>query len=50
VPVWSKLENGRVPSPAEIVQIVESQVRMNGGPAAGAGMPRGDGDFNELNM
>jgi len=51
VPVWSKLENGRVPSPSEIVQIVESQVRMNGGPGAGgAGMPRSDSDFNELNM
>jgi len=28
VPVWSKLENGRVPSPQEMFQIIDSQLRM----------------------
>jgi selT/selW/selH-like putative selenoprotein len=28
VPVWSKLENGRVPSPQEMFQIIDSQMRM----------------------
>ena len=43
VSVWSKLENGRVPSPAEIVQILDSQLRMQGAHAG-----RMD-EFNELN-
>lgn len=30
VPVWSKLENGRVPSPQELFQIIDSQMRMSG--------------------
>lgn len=29
VPVWSKLEVGRVPSPDELFQIIDSQMRMN---------------------
>lgn len=30
VPVWSKMENGRVPSPQELFQIIDSQIRMSG--------------------
>jgi hypothetical protein len=28
--IWSKLESGRVPSPAELVQIIDSQLEMSG--------------------
>jgi len=31
VPVWSKLEVGRIPSPPELLQILESQIKMSGG-------------------
>jgi len=31
VPVWSKLEVGRIPSPPELLQILESQMKMSGG-------------------
>jgi len=37
VPVWSKLETGRVPSPQEIVQIIDSQMRMTGGGGGNGG-------------
>jgi len=29
VPVWSKLETGRIPSPQEIFQIIENNVRLS---------------------
>jgi len=29
VPVWSKLENGRVPSPQELFQIIDTQMQMS---------------------
>jgi len=29
VPVWSKLETGRIPSPQEMFQIIENQVRLS---------------------
>lgn len=29
VPVWSKLETGRVPSPQEIFQIVDNHMRLH---------------------
>jgi len=31
VPVWSKLEVGRIPSPPELLQILDSQMKMGGG-------------------
>jgi len=31
VPVWSKLETGRVPSPPELFQILDSQMRLSHG-------------------
>jgi len=31
VPVWSKLEVGRIPSPPELLQILDSQMKMSGG-------------------
>lgn len=33
VPVWSKLETGRIPSPQEILQIIENHMKFNA-PAA----------------
>ena len=44
-PVWSKLETGRVPQPAEMVQIIESQLRLSSGKMG----DRGD-DFDSLNL
>lgn len=29
VPVWSKLETGRVPSPAEMFQIIDNHMKLN---------------------
>lgn len=29
VPVWSKLETGRIPSPQEIFQIIDNQMRLS---------------------
>lgn len=29
VPVWSKLETGRIPSPQEMFQIIENHMRLN---------------------
>lgn len=43
VPVWSKLENGRVPSPQEMFQILENQMKMG---ASSAAIPKDD--FGEL--
>jgi len=33
VPVWSKLKNGRVPSPQELFQIIDTQMQMSQQPA-----------------
>jgi selT/selW/selH-like putative selenoprotein len=30
VPIWSKLQTGRVPSPPELLQIIENQLKMGG--------------------
>lgn len=30
VPVWSKLETGRIPSPQEIFQIIDNHMRLSG--------------------
>ncbi|CAI9736559.1 Hypothetical predicted protein [Octopus vulgaris] len=29
VPVWSKLENGRIPSPSEMFQIIDNHMRLH---------------------
>jgi len=31
VPVWSKLETGRIPSPQEMIQIIDNQLAMSRG-------------------
>ncbi len=42
MPVWSKLESGRIPQPPELFQIIDTHLQMNSG-SAGQGM-RGVGD------
>jgi len=49
VPVWSKLEVGRVPSPPELLQIIQSQMKMSvagGGAGGGGGGGGGSGGIN----
>jgi len=41
IPVWSKLQSGRVPEPAEVFQILDSQMKMSAGSSAQVS----DGDF-----
>ncbi|KAK6034252.1 selT/selW/selH selenoprotein [Cooperia oncophora] len=42
--IWSKLESGRVPSPQELIQMIDSQLELTGrGYLGGAGF----GDFNQ---
>ena len=31
IPIWSKLETGRIPSPQEMFQMVEYNMKMGGG-------------------
>jgi len=45
MPVWSKIEAGRIPQPGELFQIIENQMNMK---VAGGGSPRlGEGDFHD---
>eukprot|EP00095_Tigriopus_kingsejongensis_P008436 maker-scaffold1302_size49677-snap-gene-0.16 protein:Tk08436 transcript:maker-scaffold1302_size49677-snap-gene-0.16-mRNA-1 annotation:"similar to CG3887" len=37
LPVWSKLESGRIPQPAELMQIIDNHFNMNKGDAPGLG-------------
>ena len=40
MPVWSKLESGRIPQPPEVFQIIENHFNMkNGIPNGGGGGP-----------
>ncbi|XGW35667.1 hypothetical protein V3C99_019120 [Haemonchus contortus] len=41
--IWSKLESGRVPSPQELLQMIDSQLELSG---RGFGGGAGFGDFN----
>lgn len=42
--IWSKLESGRVPSPQELIQMIDSQLELAG---KGLGGGSGFGDFNK---
>jgi len=33
VPIWSKIEVGRIPQPPELLQIIENQIRMDSSPS-----------------
>jgi hypothetical protein len=43
MPLWSKLESGRIPQPGELLQIIENHIKMGfggGGGVGGAGQER----------
>ena len=43
MPVWSKIESGRIPQPGELFQIIDNHMNMNLGPGqGGAGAKIGD--------
>lgn len=46
MPVWSKMESGRIPQPGELFQIIDNHMNMNLGPGAGQ-THKGLGDFHE---
>ena len=35
VPLWSKLETGRIPQPPELFQMIDNHLNMNNGPHSG---------------
>lgn len=37
MPLWSKLESGRIPQPGELLQIIENQIKMGFGGGGGGG-------------
>jgi len=44
IPVWSKLQSGRIPEPAEVFQILDGQMKLSFGTGgAAAGVPNDDG-------
>jgi len=43
MPVWSKLEVGRIPSPQELFQILDGQLKFSG--SEGGATLRGSGDY-----
>lgn len=54
MPLWSKIESGRIPQPPELFQILDNHFKMNAGhdnylnPGASTGGPALDGLRNEL--
>ena len=46
MPVWSKIESGRIPQPGELFQIIDNHMNMNVG-GAGAGAKLGLDDFHD---
>lgn len=44
MPVWSKMESGRIPQPGELFQIIDNHMNMNLGPGAAPGI---GGDFHD---
>ena len=46
MPVWSKIESGRIPQPGELFQIIDNHMNMNLGPG-GQASTKGLGDFHE---
>jgi len=49
MPVWSKIEAGRIPQPGELFQIIENQMNMKiaGGGQGGGGRIPVEGDFHD---
>jgi len=50
MPVWSKLEAGRIPQPPELFQIIDNHFKMNSGVASlsGGGGGKAHGFKDEL--
>ena len=46
MPVWSKIESGRIPQPGELFQIIDNHMNMNLGPGQG-GTGAKIGDFHD---
>jgi len=46
MPVWSKLEAGRIPQPGELFQIIENNMNMKMGGANGPNQ-LGGGDYHD---
>ena len=46
MPVWSKMESGRIPQPGELFQIIDNHMNMNIGSGA-AYSHKGVGDFHD---
>ena len=44
MPVWSKMESGRIPQPGELFQIIDNHMNMNLGQGVGGA---GAGDFHD---
>jgi len=47
MPVWSKLEAGRIPQPGELFQIIENSMNMKMGGVSGQNQLGGEGDFHD---
>jgi len=50
MPLWSKIESGRIPQPPELFQIIDNHFKMNAGQdhlSAAAGGPGGGGAFRD---
>ena len=45
MPVWSKIESGRIPQPGELFQIIDNHMGMRGG--GGGGNSIGLDDFHD---
>ena len=45
MPVWSKIESGRIPQPGELFQIIDNHMGMRGG--GGGGNNIGLDDFHD---
>ena len=46
MPVWSKIESGRIPQPGELFQIIDNHMNMNHVPGTQTSN-KGLGDFHE---
>jgi len=48
MPVWSKLESGRIPQPPELFQIIDNHMQMNSGSDGQGGIRRIPEDSNQF--
>jgi len=48
MPLWSKLESGRIPQPGELFQIIDNHIKMGGGGGMGGADRIGSYNHDEL--